>query len=87
MVNNPFTTAACILCFKTQVEHGYAVAPAANHPIESEVAFCVRGVLSPLLSNLVLDDLDKEQPDEVTAFAVTPSTATSAFAASAPANA
>jgi RNA-directed DNA polymerase len=25
-----------------------------------EVIFCVQGVLSPLLSNLVLDDLDKE---------------------------
>ena len=25
-----------------------------------KVTFCVRGVLSPLLSNLVLDDLDKE---------------------------
>src|SRR5438270_8256480 len=26
----------------------------------AEVTFCVRGVLSPLLSNLVLDDLDRE---------------------------
>jgi len=31
-----------------------------NHAIKAEVTFCVRGVLSPLLSNLVLDDLDKE---------------------------
>jgi RNA-directed DNA polymerase len=31
-----------------------------HHPIEAEIAFCVRGVISPILSNLVLDDLDKE---------------------------
>ena len=31
-----------------------------RHPIEAEIAFCVRGVLSPLLSNLMLDVLDKE---------------------------
>ena len=31
-----------------------------RHSIEAEIAFCVRGVLSPILSNLVLDDLDKE---------------------------
>jgi RNA-directed DNA polymerase len=30
------------------------------HAIEAEITFCVRGVLSPLLSNLMLDDLDKE---------------------------
>src|SRR5215813_6634258 len=31
-----------------------------NHAIKAEVTFCVRGVISPLLSNLVLDELDKE---------------------------
>jgi RNA-directed DNA polymerase len=35
-------------------------APAENLAFEVEVIFCVQGVLSPLLSNLVLDDLDKE---------------------------
>ena len=29
-------------------------------PETTEVTFCVRGVLSPLLSNLVLDALDRE---------------------------
>src|SRR6201984_1951354 len=60
MVNNSFTSAARILPFKTQVEHSQPSAPATNHPIEGEVAFCVRGVNSPLLSNLVLDELDRE---------------------------
>src|SRR3984893_14194889 len=32
----------------------------ANCRCAMKVTFCVRGVLSPLLSNLVLDDLDKE---------------------------
>src|SRR4051812_31824168 len=32
----------------------------ANSGSALKVTFCVRGVLSPLLSNLVLDDLDKE---------------------------
>src|SRR5205823_10715777 len=32
----------------------------ANCGCTVKVTFCVRGVLSPLLSNLVLDDLDKE---------------------------
>src|SRR4029077_1817542 len=32
----------------------------ANSGSAMKVTFCVRGVLSPLLSNLVLDDLDKE---------------------------
>src|ERR1700757_3790002 len=44
MVNNSFTSAARILPFKTQVEHNQPSAPATNHPIEGEVAFCVRGV-------------------------------------------
>src|SRR6202008_4571806 len=47
MVNNSFTSAARILPFKTQVEHSQPSAPATNHPIEGEVAFCVRGVRGP----------------------------------------
>jgi RNA-directed DNA polymerase len=54
MVNNSFTSAARILPFKTQVEHSQPSAPATNHPIEGEVAFCVRGVISPLLANVYL---------------------------------
>src|ERR1700716_1379657 len=34
--------------------------PARHDPLEFEITFCVRGVLSPLLSNLVLDSLDRE---------------------------
>ena len=35
--------------------------PATRHyPLELEITFCVRGVTSPLLSNLVLDELDRE---------------------------
>src|SRR5436309_11292433 len=34
--------------------------PVPRCPLKFEVIFCVRGVLSPLLSNLVLDDLDRE---------------------------
>jgi len=39
------------------------------------------GPLSPLLSKLVLDDLDKELTNGVTAFAATRTTATSMFSA------
>ena len=34
--------------------------PTRHYPLEFEITFCVRGVLSPLLSNLVLDELDRE---------------------------
>ncbi len=34
--------------------------PSLDQALEAEVTFCVQGVLTPLLSNLVLDDLDKE---------------------------
>lgn len=44
------------------------------------------GPLSPLLSNLLLDDLDRNWPDVGSAFAATRTTATSMFAAAAPAN-
>ena len=42
------------------------------------------GPLSPLLSNLVLDDLDKELTRRGPAFAATRTTATSMFVAAAP---
>ena len=48
-----------VLPFATQIKNAGA-AIEANSPIEGEVIFCVQGVISPLLSNLVLDDLDKE---------------------------
>ena len=34
--------------------------PTRYYPLEFEITFCVRGVISPLLSNLVLDELDRE---------------------------
>jgi RNA-directed DNA polymerase len=37
-----------------------APSPVANLTFELKVILCVQGVFSPLLSNLVLDDLDKE---------------------------
>src|SRR6201993_2820260 len=49
----------CILPFEAQIKHTTRTIE-RNHAIKAEVTFCVRGVLSPLLSNLVLDDLDKE---------------------------
>jgi len=42
------------------------------------------GPLSPILSNLVLDDLDKDLTRRGHDFAGTPTTATSTFAAAAP---
>src|SRR6266550_6033059 len=34
--------------------------PCLRRPLNHQVIYCVRGVLSPLLSNLVLDELDRE---------------------------
>jgi retron-type reverse transcriptase len=34
--------------------------PITNCSVKFEVIFCVQAVLSPLLSNLVLDELDRE---------------------------
>ena len=34
--------------------------PPLHYPLKFEITFCVRGVLSSLLSNLVLDELDRE---------------------------
>src|SRR5205809_1917605 len=49
-----------VLPLKTKVKHGVPCSPCRNRPFELEITFCVRGVLSPLLSNLVLDELDRE---------------------------
>src|SRR5438874_11597519 len=48
-----------VLLLATQIKHKSG-APIHDGPLKAEVTFCVQGVLSPLLSNLVLDDLDKE---------------------------
>ena len=34
--------------------------PAENLAFELEVIFCVQGVLSPILANVLLDEIDKE---------------------------
>jgi hypothetical protein len=49
----------CVLPFASQINHAPST-PAHNRPFEAEVIFCVQGALSPLLSNLMLDVLDKE---------------------------
>ena len=49
----------CILPFEAQIKHTTRTIE-RNHAIKAEVTFCVRGVLSPLLSNLVLDRLNRE---------------------------
>jgi len=43
--------------FTTQIKHRSG-APTFNHTFKLEVIFCVRGVISPLLSNIYLDPLD-----------------------------
>src|SRR5262245_51732853 len=48
-----------VLPFASQINHAPSP-PIFNHTLKAEVISCVRGALSPLLSNLVLDDLDKE---------------------------
>jgi RNA-directed DNA polymerase len=48
-----------ILPFTSQVNHRSAT-PAPNLTLKSKVTFCVQGVLSPLLANLLLDEVDKE---------------------------
>src|ERR1700730_16061434 len=58
----PGSIAPCdiiVLRFATQIKHKSGT-PIHNGPLKAEVTFCVQGVLSPLLSNLVLNDLDKE---------------------------
>ena len=42
------------------VRHRVLCSPTRDYAFELEVTFCVRGVLSPLLSNIVLDELDRE---------------------------
>src|SRR6201994_1966370 len=49
-----------ILPLKTKIKHKVPCSPSRHCPFELEITFCVRGVLSPLLSNLVLDQLDRE---------------------------
>src|SRR5713226_4441234 len=43
-----------ILPLKTQVKYWRTSPPAGDHPFKLEITFCVRGVVSPILSNIFL---------------------------------
>src|ERR1035441_2849594 len=49
-----------VLPLKAQVEDRETRSPTPHHTLKFEITFCVRGVLSPLLSNIMLDELDRE---------------------------
>src|SRR5262249_40656013 len=55
------------ITFEAQIKHTTRTIE-RNHAIKAEVTFCVRGVISPLLSNLYLNEVDKmlERAREVT---------------------
>src|ERR1700757_2221278 len=57
-LNAPF--AINILPFTTKIKQFIPFSPPCNCSYELKITFCVRGVSSPLLSNLVLDELDRE---------------------------
>src|SRR5436305_9528526 len=49
-----------ILLLTTEVKQCISFSPPCDCSYELKITFCVRGVLSPLLSNLVLNELDRE---------------------------
>ena len=49
-----------VLLFTTKIKQCVPFSPPRNCSFKLEIAFCVRGAISPLLSNLVLDELDRE---------------------------
>jgi RNA-directed DNA polymerase len=52
--------AITVLLFTTEIKQCAPFSPSRDGSFKLEITFCVRGVLSPLLSNLVLDELDRE---------------------------
>ncbi|HJS21686.1 MAG TPA: reverse transcriptase domain-containing protein, partial [Steroidobacteraceae bacterium] len=48
-----------ILPFTTQIKYALQTPP-LRQALKLKVTFCVRGVLSPLLANVLLDEVDKE---------------------------
>jgi RNA-directed DNA polymerase len=48
-----------ILPLKTEVKHRVPCSPARDCPFELEITFCVSGVISPVLSNLYLNEVDR----------------------------
>src|SRR3970040_205891 len=58
----PWSICSCvitILPLASQVKH-HPAPPILHHTLKLKVTFCVRGVLSPVLANVVLDELDWE---------------------------
>src|SRR5262249_31819782 len=49
-----------VLLFTTPIKQCVPFSPSHNCSFKLEIASCVRGVLSPLLSNIVLDEFDRE---------------------------
>src|SRR3989442_4380180 len=49
-----------ILPLKTHVKYRSIPPPARDYPFKLEVTFCISGLCSLLLSNIVLDELDRE---------------------------
>src|SRR5256886_17494293 len=49
-----------VLLFTTKIKQCVPFSPPHNCSFKLEIAFCVRGVVSPLLSNIVLDEFDRE---------------------------
>jgi len=54
------SSAINVLPLKTEIKQRVPGSPSRNCSFKLEITFCVRGVLSPLLSNILLDDLDRE---------------------------
>jgi len=48
-----------ILLFTTTIKQRVPFSPPRNCSFKLEIAFCVRGAISPLLSNLYLNEVDK----------------------------
>jgi RNA-directed DNA polymerase len=49
-----------ILLLKAEVKHRILCSPTRDYAFELEITFCVRGVVSPLLSNILLTPFDQE---------------------------
>ncbi|HWO40023.1 MAG TPA: reverse transcriptase domain-containing protein, partial [Candidatus Acidoferrum sp.] len=48
-----------VLPLKTEIKHGVSASPSRNCSFKLEITFCVRGVISPALSNITLDGLER----------------------------
>jgi RNA-directed DNA polymerase len=57
-----------VLPLKAKVKHRDTTSPTPHYPFKFEITFCVRGVVSPLLSNIYLNEVDQmlERAAEVT---------------------